>query len=170
VYPNANGAISAVRSRRLGRIDEGGESQAGGLAGMRYLAIVFAGVMVLLVAASASAQQVIPIKLYPENNSGISGTATLSGQGNQTKVIIDLTGQPAGASMPVHIHRGQCGPTLDPKPVDPLHSVEGGTSTTVVNVPLRSLTTGRYAINVHESAANISHFVACGNIPSEANG
>ena|SRR5258708_31572478 len=137
---------------------------------MRYLAIVLAVVLVLLVAASASAQQVVSITLYPENNSGISGIANLTGQGDQTKVVIDLTGEPASASMPAHIHLGQCGPTLNPTPKFPLHSVESGTSATVVNVPLRSLTSGRYAINVHESAANLQHTVACGNIPPEANG
>jgi hypothetical protein len=137
---------------------------------MRYLTIVFAVAMVLLVAASASAQQVVSIKLNPANNSGISGIATLSGAGNQTKVVIDLTGEPVGASMPAHIHLGECGPTLDPRPKFPLHSVEGGKSTTVVNVPLRSLTTGHYAINIHESAANLQHTVACGNIPPEPNG
>jgi hypothetical protein len=100
----------------------------------------------------------------------LSGTATLVAEGNQTKVVIDLPGEPAGASMPTHVHSGQCGPTLNPKPVFPLHSVEDGTSTTVINVPLRTLTNGQYVINVHESAANLQRSVACGNIPPTATG
>jgi hypothetical protein len=137
---------------------------------MRFLGIGFAMALILLAAAVASAQQVVTMNLYPESNSGLSGTATLVAQGNQTKVVVDLPGEPVGASLPAHIHSGQCGPTLNPKPVFPLHSIEGGTSTTVVNVPLRSLTNGRYAINVHESAANLQQFVACGDIPRAVSG
>jgi hypothetical protein len=137
---------------------------------MRFFGIILAMSLILLAAAVVSAQQVVTMGLYPENNSGLTGTATLVAQGNQTKVVVDLPGEPVGASMPVHIHSGQCGPTLNPKPTFPLHSVEGGTSTTVINVPLRSLTNGQNAINVHESAANLQRSVACGNIPPAVSG
>jgi hypothetical protein len=126
--------------------------------------------LMLLAIAVASAQQVVTLPLNAESNSGLTGTATLVAQGNQTKVVIDLPGEPAGASLPAHIHQGQCGPALNPKPVFPLHSVEDGTSTTVVNVPLRTLTGGRYAINVHESASNLERSVACGDIPPSVGG
>ncbi|MCL4507897.1 MAG: hypothetical protein M1296_00060, partial [Chloroflexi bacterium] len=98
------------------------------------------------------------------NNSGISGTATLTAMGSQTQVVLSLTGEPAGGSEPAHIHTGTCTNLGGVK--YPLVSVVNGASTTTVNAPLTTLTSGGYAINVHESAANISHYVACGNIPT----
>lgn len=38
------------------------------------------------------------------------------------------------------------------------------TSTTVVQTKLADIAMGGYAINVHESAANIGNYIACGNI------
>jgi hypothetical protein len=131
----------------------------------RWLGIVAATVSALLLIGAASAQQVVTVKMNPMNGSGIHGTATLTPQGNDTKVVLTLTGEPVTASMPAHIHAGQCGHTLNIRPLYPLHSVENGTSTTVVNAPLRLLTTGHFAINVHESEANLQQYVACGNIP-----
>src|SRR5215471_16275710 len=116
---------------------------------------------------TASAQDTVTVTLSPENNSGISGTATLTAMGSQTQVVINVTGEPAGASEPDHIHTGQCGPTLGGVKF-PLKNVENGTSTTTVNTTLASLETGGFAINLHESAANIGHFIACGNIPAMA--
>jgi len=116
---------------------------------------------------TASAQDTVTVTLSPENNSGISGTATLTPMGSQTQVVINVTGEPAGASEPDHIHTGQCGPSLGGVKF-PLKNVENGTSTTTVNATLASLETGGFAINLHESAANIGHFIACGNIPAMA--
>jgi CHRD domain len=116
---------------------------------------------------TASAQDTVTVTLSPENDSGISGTATLTAMGSQTQVVINVTGEPAGASEPDHIHTGQCGPTLGGVKF-PLKNVENGTSTTTVNATLASLETGGFAINLHESAANISHYVGCGNIPAMA--
>src|SRR5947207_1694335 len=99
------------------------------------------------------------ITLNPENNSGVSGSATLTAMGDQTQVVVTVTGEPAGASEPAHIHVGQCGPTLGAVKF-PLKNIENGTSTTVVNVKLADIQTGGFAINLHESAANIGKYVA----------
>ncbi len=113
----------------------------------------------------AVTDRAITVTLSPQNNSGMSGTAMLIPRGNQTQVLISLSGERAGASEPAHIHAGQCGPSLG-KIVYPLKSVEDGRSDTTVNVPLSSLTTGHYAINVHQSEQDLAISVACGNIPS----
>ena len=74
------------------------------------LGLLLLGVTSALAADSATA------KLAPQNNSGESGTATLTKAGdNQTKVVLDVKGAPSGAAQPVHIHKGTCD-TLDPKP------------------------------------------------------
>lgn len=131
---------------------------------MRSLWVLGAVVLAMVMFSVASAESTVTVQLNPVNNSGISGTATLTAMGNQTQVQISLTGEPAGDSEPAHIHVGQCGPTLGAVKF-PLKNVEGGTSTTIVNVPLESLQNGQFAINVHKSAAEIQTYVACGNIP-----
>jgi hypothetical protein len=82
----------------------------------------------------------------------------------------DATPSPmAGAAHPAHIHLGTCA-ELDPNPAFPLMDVaqiEDGTvetSTTTVDVSLDDLLATPYAINAHESAENISTYVACGDI------
>lgn len=106
----------------------------------------------------------ITVALKSINDSGISGTARLVPRGNQTEVIIGESSEPGGASEPVHIHLGPC-TNLDPQPTYPLKNVEQGKSDTLVNVPIGQLTTGHFAVNVHESAAKIGTYVACGDIP-----
>jgi hypothetical protein len=133
------------------------------MATMRTLGVVLGGVLALAMVGAAFADT--SIQLNSLNNSGITGTVQLIDKGNQTEVIITETGEPSGASEPAHIHAGQCGPSLG-KVVYPLHNVENGTSDTLVNASLASISNGQFAVNVHQSAANISTYVACGNIPA----
>jgi hypothetical protein len=135
---------------------------------MRRLAMLLGAVLAVAVFGIVSAQESVTVKLDPVNNSGISGTAVFTPQGsNQTQIVVNLTGEPAGGSEPIHIHTGQCGPTLGGVKY-PLKNVENGTSTTVINAPFAPLWTGGFAINAHESAANIQNYVACGNLPAMA--
>lgn len=134
---------------------------------MRKLALLLGAVLAVAVLGSASAQDSVTVTLNPVNNSGISGTAVFTPVGNQTQVVVTLTGAPAGASEPIHIHTGQCGPTLGGVKF-PLKNVENGTSTTVIDTPFVPLWSGGFAINAHESAANIKNYVACGNLPAMA--
>jgi len=102
--------------------------------------------------------------LSPQNNSGESGTATLTKQGDkQTKVVLAVTGGPAGVSQPVHIHKGTCA-KLDPRPAYPLSPLVNGKSETVVNASLDDLRNGGYAINGHKSAQQASTYVFCGEL------
>jgi hypothetical protein len=86
-------------------------------------------------------------------------------------------------ALPAHIHSGTCDAlgdvrfplddvTLAPAadmatpPAQPamMHADEMLTSVTTVDIALADLLSGEYAINVHESAANIQNYVACGEI------
>ncbi len=129
------------------------------------IAIGAALILVFLQARPSSADQSLAIRLEPVNNSGISGMAVLSARGNQTQIDVTIDGEPAGASEPIHIHNGNCGSALGSIKY-PLKNVENGASTTVVDAPLGSLLTGGFAINAHQSAANITTWIACGNVPS----
>lgn len=106
-------------------------------------------------------------RLSPQRNSGESGTATLTKQGDkQTKVVLSVTGAPAGVSQPVHIHKGTCA-KLDPKPAFPLSPLVNGRSETVVNASIDELSKGGYAINGHKSAQEVSTYVFCGDLPKK---
>lgn len=116
-----------------------------------------------LVGAAAAQGNAVTVTLKPQNNSGISGTATLTPVGDKTQVVISVTGEPAGGSEPAHIHEGTCA-NLNPAPKYPLANVVNGTSTTTVNASLATLTAGQLAINMHKSAQELTVYVACGDI------
>jgi hypothetical protein len=125
----------------------------------------------LAASSSSSAAQpagTIVIPLQALNGSNQTGSATLTPAGQKTNVVIAINGATPDSVEPAHIHPGTCA-KLNPKPSYPLNSVTGGSSSTTLNVPLSSLQTGGFAINVHQSMTNISTYVACGNIPAATN-
>jgi hypothetical protein len=122
------------------------------------------GLMLIGVTSFALAADTATTTLKAQNNSGESGTATLTKAGdNQTKVVLEVQGAPAGVSQPVHIHKGSCA-KLDPKPAYPLSPVVNGKSETTVKTSLDSLQKGGYAINGHKSAQEAATYVFCGDI------
>ena len=101
-----------------------------------------------------------------DQSSGVSGTATLTPLGKRTKVTLELEVRSAGPvsqPKPAHIHEGSCA-KLDPKPTYGLGDVRSGKSTTTVSARLSDLRYGSFAVNVHESAAQLETHVACGNL------
>lgn len=113
---------------------------------------------------AAEEGQSITVDLGEQNGSGETGTATLTADGEQTVVTIELTGAPAETPQPAHIHSGTCAEIGDV--VHPLTNVEGGASETTVAAPLADLQAANFAINVHESEAAIQNYVSCGEIPA----
>ncbi|MBV9718785.1 MAG: hypothetical protein JOZ77_05670 [Candidatus Eremiobacteraeota bacterium] len=89
--------------------------------------------------------------------------ATLTQMGADVKVAIAIKGAPATTPQPAHIHNGTC---ANLKGVAyPLTSIVDGKSTTLVKgVTIDTLLGASYAINVHESTANLGKYVACGNV------
>ena len=134
-----------------------------------FVATLGLALVALLASASTAGAQgarTATVTLSPENNSGITGTATLTDMGNgETQVAVRIT--PGAGNHPAHIHSGNCGPTLGAV-VYPLTNVQNGTSTTVVATSLADVQTGGFAINLHESPENIPTYVACGNILAAA--
>ena len=112
---------------------------------------------------AAGHSDTMTIKIAAQNGSGESGTATLTRLGSKTRVVIGITGENTTGKQPAHIHKGTCA-KLDPKPAYPLHDVVLGKSNTVVDEAMDELTTQPMAINIHESAANLGKYVACGDI------
>src|SRR5947207_15169180 len=113
---------------------------------MAFVEKVFAVALSLLLfgASFALAADSATAKLAPQNNSGESGTATLTKAGdNETKVVLEAKGVPSGVPQPVHIHKGTCD-KLYPKPTYPFSPFVNGKSETMVHAPLAGLEKGCY--------------------------
>jgi len=101
--------------------------------------------------------------LSPQNNSGQQGKAVLSSVDNKTKVVLTISGGPAGVAQPAHIHLNSCANIGSVK--YPLNPVVNGQSETILNVSLGEILDQLpLAINVHKSAAQASIYVACGDL------
>ena len=127
------------------------------------LTLVAVGFLALVGAGVAGAAEPITVQLGPLNNSGESGNAVLSEDGNKTKVVVTVTGAPAGVGQPLHVHKGTCA-QFDPAPSYGFTTLADGKSETVIDVPLSTLQKEQFAINGHKSAAEASTYVFCGNI------
>ena len=102
--------------------------------------------------------------MFELNNSGQTGTATLTGIGVNTQVVLSLNPGALNSEL-VHIHRGQCGDGLGGVNFG-LNSFIGGSggSSTMVGATLAILRDGDHAINIH-MAGNPGFYTACGDIP-----
>jgi hypothetical protein len=90
------------------------------------------------------------------------GTITFTPSGEKTRVVISITGEPAGAIEPSHIHKGVCG--HPGSVIYPLTDVVAGHSTTVVNAPISKVVVAGDSVNIHKSAAQLNQYMACGNL------
>jgi len=106
----------------------------------------------------------VTVELSEEAGSGQTGTATLTGDGEQTTVSIQIDGEPVSDSQPAHIHEGSCGDDLNPEPAFGLPNVTGGSSEATVDVSLATLQESDYAINLHMSDDDLPTYTSCGNI------
>jgi hypothetical protein len=104
----------------------------------------------------------VTVQLAAQNGSGESGTATLTAEGEMTRVEVDVSNG-TSAPQPAHIHEGSCA-DLDPTPKYPLQNVVDGMSTSTVDASLDKLKSEAYAINVHKSESDLQTYVSCGDI------
>jgi FtsP/CotA-like multicopper oxidase with cupredoxin domain len=113
---------------------------------------------------NAMSKHAITINMGAQNGSKQDGQAWLNDTPGGLRVKIQLKNEPPGASEPSHIHQGTCA-KLNPAPWKALSNVVGGVSvTTLPGVTIAQLKKAHYAINVHESAANLKRYVSCGDI------
>jgi len=111
---------------------------------------------------SAAGDGSVTVQLGEQNGSGESGTATLTAEGEKTRVVVDISNG-TSAPQPAHIHEGSCA-DLDPTPKYPLQNVVDGKSTSTVQASLDDLKGQAYAINVHMSESDLMTYVSCGDI------
>lgn len=107
----------------------------------------------------------LTVTLNQLNNSGESGTATLTQNGADVQVVITLASAPATA-QPAHIHNGTC---ASPGSVNHAltNVVNGDSTTTVSNTTIDQLLAQPFSIDAHRSTMN-NAYVACGNITTPA--
>jgi Cu/Zn superoxide dismutase len=134
------------------------------LAGIFAVALL-SGIALAQAPAPSPAQAASPVTvpLKAQNNSGETGTATLTQTTKGVDVVVSLQNAPA-AAQPIHIHQGTC-TKLNPTPKYPLTNVTNGKSTThLPGLTLADLSGGKYSINAHKSTNDIATYVACGTI------
>lgn len=121
--------------------------------------------------AAAQDEESVEFDLTELNASGVTGTAVLTANGEETDVSLELTGDAVVGDHPANIYEGTCD-DLDPNPAFELTDVdEEGLSETTVDVSLEDLTADTpYAINVLLSEEEIGVYIACGDIANFAAG
>ncbi|HEV3092583.1 MAG TPA: hypothetical protein VGX91_14160 [Candidatus Cybelea sp.] len=127
------------------------------------VASLFVATQAPSIAQSAGDPSTLQFNLYAQNRPGETGTATLQQIPGGVKVVITVAGGQNG-TQPAHIHTGTCA-KRNPVPSYALTNVVHGSSTTTVpGITLSDLLKGQYVLDVHESSADITRFVACAPI------
>jgi len=114
--------------------------------------------------ARTEAQQSVTIVMSAVNGSGQAGTAVLTAEGNNTKVVLTLGNAPG--PHPAHIHAGSC-----PAPgslMFPLATVVNGRSETTIAAPLEGILRIMLFVEVHKSPVEIQASTSCGDISAGA--
>ena len=104
----------------------------------------------------------LEITLRALNDSGQSGTASLTPTENGVNVFVNTLVDAGMPSQPAHIHKGTCA-DLDPNPAFPLPNLEEGLAGATLDTTIEELKKG-YSINVHKSDKEPDVYVACGEI------
>ena len=112
---------------------------------------------------SGGSSQSIVVAMSAQNDSGMTGEATLTAMDGSTLVELDLAGAPEGIVQPAHIHTGSCANIGGV--VYPLTFPMNGVSETTLNVSLDALLAQLpLALNVHKSPEEANIYVACGDL------
>lgn len=106
--------------------------------------------------------------MVPVQNSGVGGDATITDRGEQTEILVRLTGTPANGSHPGHVHTGTCAAigsvvqALQPITTD---ATGTGTMTTTITIPAMTIMNGQHVVVYHGDGGTP---VACADIPTHA--
>jgi hypothetical protein len=101
-------------------------------------------------------------QLAAQQNSGVTGQATLSQSGNSTTVNVTLSAPSGGTSHAGHIHSGSCsGPILFPLESITLDASGRGQSTSTVNAPLD---TNQWWVQYHTQVSPPGAPITCGKV------
>ncbi len=132
--------------------------------------LAFSALLALLLAVLAVtpifAQEPVTININPLPGETASGVATLTPMGNQTEVVVTMSGLTPGVHSN-HIHTGTCdniGGIVYPL-TDLNADAQGSASaTTMLDVPLSTIQSAQHNITVHTGPLP-APTIACGEIP-----
>ena len=92
------------------------------------------------------------VQLASVQNSGVTGEATLTAQGEQTQATVRLAGLKGTGAHPGHIHQGTCdklGSVVAPLPSITPGADGTGTATGTAAVPMNTAMNGQHVVNYH---------------------
>ena len=121
-------------------------------------------------AAAGTAAGMQTVAFQPVGAGGHTGEVMLHPMGQQTEIMVRLSGPQAGVHQG-HIHTGTCdniGGVVQPlQPVDVPQGAQG-TSTTSVSIPPSTVMNGQHVVVYHTAGGDPGAPVACANIPQGA--
>jgi hypothetical protein len=127
------------------------------------LGFLLAGVAIGLSACAPAPEPGRTVQLETLNDSGVTGTATLTDLGNGTTMVAVEVDPAEYPHMPAHIHPGSCA-DLVPQPRYPLADVVDGSSETEIPASLDELFAGDLALNLHASVDDFPTYTACADL------
>ena len=111
--------------------------------------------------------QPLEADLSPVNESGITGTATVTRRDNQLAIDLALDGATEGERYVAHVHNGECGNDLGMAAAIGELTVTEGRNRIIGSVDVASLGAGQnHFVQAHRGADDKP--VACGNLPPTA--
>jgi hypothetical protein len=132
--------------------------------------VALASLVPAMTVAAQESPETITIALTEYQDSGVSGWATLTAEGDGVAVQMAVEGDQVTGDQPTHIHTGTC-EDFDPNPTFPLTTIvldplsaDGISQTSVPDVSLDELLSGDYVILVHKSADELTNYFVCGDI------
>lgn len=103
-----------------------------------------------------------------KDGAAVHGTGTARADGKTTEVQVSLMGDAAGSVRPWHIHVGTCaaggGVFGGARSYTPITIDAKGEGMSKASLPASLPDTGKFFINIHESAGNMAKVVACGDL------
>jgi hypothetical protein len=129
-----------------------------------FVVAMLLSVGLISAASPVSAQEdSVTVDLQPEDDSGVSGQAVLTADGDQTIVTVQLEGSEAGFEG--HMFDSTCD---DHQGATVFYAIEAvddeGKSESTVDAPLSELATGDFWIHIHQPAGDQGVGVACGQV------
>jgi hypothetical protein len=128
-----------------------------------WVSLVAAALLTVAAIAPAAAQDTLTIDMQEVDESGQSGSADITSDGDQVVVSIEIEAGPDGEPQPAHIHDGTCRDLGDV--AYPLEDVVDGVSESSADVSMADIIGNAYAIAVHLSEDEMDVIVACGTTP-----
>lgn len=136
------------------------------------IGILIVGLALLLWPGMGLAQEPVTVKLDPVGGSGVSGTATLTGAGEGTEVVLDVEGLAPGTAARATMQANTCAmPSASFATLPDLTADTTGRATVTGSILFRgteNVALATMADGAHIIAVQTEQMVACGVIPALA--